>query len=254
MFDTKRGQAESDVARCRRASITEAVPAWRRRTKTVTVGAETQSAGLWLSVIKYIPFYPHCLASQMAASIQASLMWTGSMYVFFSSTARTITLFLRWEEFEISIKQPVLCTILPGVRENGERSFMRDIGISELCFWAVAVRNIFTSLLCLIASSSGSVRRAHYSPKSDFLLTYTWSMQDLTHALPAVHLQKAALHANDAVSASHIAPSPALPSDSIEHHRWVYFSPNGADKAAEPPQSYLSSPSAPHKEFFSRAM
>lgn len=252
MFDTKRGQAESDVPRCRRASITEAVPVWRRRTKTVTVGAETQSAGLWLSVIKCIPFNPHCLASQMATSIQPSLMWTGRMYVFFSFTARTLTLFLRREEFEISIKQSVVCAILPEVREKGERSFMRDTDINELCFWAVAVRSIFTSLLCLIASSS--VRRAYYSPNSDFLLTYTWSMQDLTHALPVVHLQKADLHANDAVSASHIAPSPALPSDSIEHHCWVYFSPNGADKAAEPPQSYLSSPSAPHKEFFSRAM
>lgn len=66
--------------------------------------------------------------------------------------------------------------------------------------------------------------------------------------------KEADLHANDAVCASHVTPSPALPSDSIEHHRWVYFSPNGADKAAEPPQSYLSSPSALHKEFLSRAM
>lgn len=190
MCDTKRGQAESDVARCRRASIAEAVPAWPRCTKTVTVGAETQSAGLWLSVIKCIPFYPHCLASQMAASIQPSLRRTGRMYVFFSFTARTLTLFLRWEEFETSIKQPVLCTILPEVKEKGERSFMRDTDINELCSWAVAVRTIFTSLLCFITWSGGSVRRAYYSPKSDFLLTYTWSMQDLTHALPVVRLQR----------------------------------------------------------------
>lgn len=183
-----------------------------------------QSAGLWLSVIKCIPFYPHCLASQMAASMQPSLMWTGHMCVVFIFTC-TLTLFLRWEEFEISIKQPAWCTIVPEVRQKGERPFMRDSDINELCFWAVAVPSILTSLLCLI----GSVRRACYSPKSDFLLTYTWSMQDLTHALPVVHLQKTDLHVNDA---SPIAPSPALPSDSIEHHRWVYFSPNGADKAA----------------------
>lgn len=84
-------------------------------------------------------------------------------------------------------------------------------------------------------------------------LTNTCSMQDVTHATLLAHLQKADLHANDPLCAVYIPPAPALPSDSIEHHRWLYFSPNGADKAGEPPQSYLSSASAPHKEFFSRA-
>lgn len=51
-----------------------------------------------------------------------------------------------------------------------------------------------------------------------------------------------------------ISPCIALSSDSTEHHHQAHFSPNSADNAGEPPRSYLSSVSAPHKEFFSRAM
>lgn len=62
------------------------------------------------------------------------------------SPARTLTLFLRREECELSIKQPALCPILPGVREKREHSFMRDTDINALCCPVVAVQNIFTSL------------------------------------------------------------------------------------------------------------
>lgn len=78
-------------------------------------------------------------------------------------------------------------------------------------------------------------------------------MQDLTHALPVVHLQKSDLHPNDTLCSIHIPACVALSSDS-EHHHQAYFSPNRADKVGEPPQPHLSSLSAPHKEFFSRAM
>lgn len=46
----------------------------------------------------------------------------------------------------------------------------------------------------------------------------------------------------------------ALSLDSTEHHHQAHFSPISADNAGDPPRSYLSSLSVPHKEFFSGAM
>lgn len=77
-------------------------------------------------------------------------------------------------------------------------------------------------------------------------------MQDLT--LSVVHLQQSDLHPNDSLCAAPISACVALPSDSTEHHHQPHFSPNRPDNALEPPQSYLSFLSTPHKEFFSRAM
>lgn len=124
-----------------------------------------------------------------------------------------------------------------------------------LALGIVGVCNTFTSLLRLIALCCRNMPLTYYSPKRDFFfLTYTWSMQDSTHALSAVHLQQSDLHPNDSLRTIPVSPCMALFSDSKEHHHQAHFSSNSADNACEPPQSYLSSLSALHKEFFSRAM
>ena len=152
---------------------------------------------------------------------------------------------------------------MPLCREQ-EHSFTRAIRIQMFSF----------KLQVLFYTSSASLHRPtliwprhiiHHraSIGACFFPTYTWSLQDLTYSLSVVHLQHSDLHPNDSLCTTPPPPPPphpplspciALSSDSTEHHLQAHFSPNSADNEGEALQSYRSSLSAPHKEFFSRSM
>lgn len=187
--------------------------------------------------------------------------WTQLCFSTLFFTACMMTLFFLREIWNINT--PILkyeFHYALGKKKNRTRVFFNERHANTslcLCFGNCrGVQHLFhlcsASLLCPVLIWLWHI--IHQRAAIGFVSpTYTWCTQGHIHCQSCTCNTLTCIPMIPSVLSS-ISPRVALSSDSTEHHHRAHFSPNSADNAGEPPRSYLSSLSAPHKEFFSRAV